>query len=109
FDRGAMLEYVTDMAGLKKEDVARVDIKGVFSFIEMPEPAMAKAMEAFNGEIYNGRKVRVEISGDGHVSSMRKTGSGGRSNFRDRDKSSGDRSEGKKEKRGWSERPPREG
>jgi ATP-dependent RNA helicase DeaD len=105
FDRGTMLGYVLDLTGLKKEDIGRIDIKGVFSFIEMPESSLAKVMEAFNGEIYNGRKVRVEISGDGHVSSMRKPA---RNNFRDRDKDSR-HSEGKKEKRGWSEKSPRAG
>jgi ATP-dependent RNA helicase DeaD len=74
FDKGSMLAYVLDMTGAKKEDVGRIDIKGVFSFVEMPQDAMAKAIEAFNGEVYNGRTVRVEISGDGHVSSKRKSG-----------------------------------
>jgi ATP-dependent RNA helicase DeaD len=101
FDRGNMMEYVMDLTGLKKEDVGRIDIKGVFSFIEMPEPSMTKALEAFNGEIYNGRKVRVEMSGDGHVSSKRKSG--------DSYKGSRHGSEQKKERRGWSENSSRSG
>jgi ATP-dependent RNA helicase DeaD len=96
FDKGSMLGYFLDMTGLTKDDVGRIDIKGVFSFVEMPETSMAKALEAFNGEVYNGRKVRVEMSGDGHVSSKRKSGSGG--GYR---KEQSSRSERSKESRGW--------
>ncbi len=84
FDRGNMLEYVMDMTGATKTQVGRIDIKGVYSFIEMEEAVLPKAMESFNGEVFNGRKVRVEISGSGE----RKTFSGKKS----------------KEKRGWGEK-----
>jgi ATP-dependent RNA helicase DeaD len=85
FDRGNMLEYVMEMTGATKSQVERIDIKGVYSFIEMEASVLPKAMESFKGEVFNGRKVRVEISGDGE----RKTFSGKKS----------------KEKRGWGEKP----
>jgi ATP-dependent RNA helicase DeaD len=99
FDKGSMLAYVQDMTGLKKDDIGRVDIKGVFSFVEMPEAGMAKALEAFTGEVYNGRPVRVEMSGDGHVSSKRKSGGGGGHHREQRHRS--DRNKGG---RGWNEK-----
>jgi ATP-dependent RNA helicase DeaD len=98
FDKGSMLAYVMDMTGVNKQEVGRIDIKGVFSFVEMPEQYMAKALEAFNGEIYNGRPVRVEMSGDGHVSSKRKSGGG----YNKEHKRHSDRNN-RKEHRGWGE------
>ena len=87
FDRGNMMEYVMDMTGATKPQIGRIDIKGVYSFIEMEADALPKAMESFRGEVFNGRKVRVEISGDGERKSF--NGGGSRS----------------KEKRGWGEKP----
>ncbi|MCX6290846.1 MAG: DEAD/DEAH box helicase [Bacteroidetes bacterium] len=84
FDRGNMLDYVMEMTGATKNQVGKIDIKGVYSFIEMEEQALPKAMESFRGEVFNGRKVRVEISGDGE----RKSFDGKKS----------------KEKRGWGEK-----
>jgi len=84
FDRDNMLEYVMDMTGATKTQVGRIDIKGVYSFIEMEEAVLPKAMESFKGEVFNGRKVRVEISGDGE----RKSFTGKKT----------------KEKRGWGEK-----
>jgi ATP-dependent RNA helicase DeaD len=84
FDRGNMLEYVADITNAKKSEIGRIDIKGVYSFIEMEEGILPKAMESFKGEVFNGRKVRVEISGN----SSKKPDGG----FR------------KKEKRGWGEK-----
>jgi len=92
FDRGNMLEYVMDMTGATKSQVGRIDIKGVYSFIELEGPALDKAMESFRGEVFNGRKVRVEISGNSN--GERRNGGGG--------------SGKKKEKRGWSARPTEE-
>jgi ATP-dependent RNA helicase DeaD len=97
FDRDNMLEYVMDMTGATKSQVGRIDIKGVYSFVEMEDAVLPKAMESFKGEIFNGRKVRVEISGTGERSSSGRSGGktygGNRSN--------GNKS---KEKRGWGEK-----
>jgi ATP-dependent RNA helicase DeaD len=92
FDKGSMIEYVLDMTGVDRKELGRVDVKGVYSFIDMPEQHLEKAAQAFEGEIYNGRKVRAELSGDGHVSSKRKSG--------DR-KETSHRSGRKKENRSW--------
>lgn len=63
FDKGAMLGYVLDISGLNKTTVGKIDIKPVYSFIEFEDQSMLeKALESFQGEIYNGRKVRVDSS-----------------------------------------------
>jgi ATP-dependent RNA helicase DeaD len=92
FDKGSMMEYVIDMTGVARNEIGRVDVKGVYSFIDMPEPHLEKAAKAFEGEVYNGRNVRAELSGDGHVSSKRKSGDY---------KEQRDRPERKKERPGW--------
>jgi ATP-dependent RNA helicase DeaD len=92
FDKGSMIEYVLDMTGVDRKELGRVDVKGVYSFIDMPEQHLDKAAQAFEGEVYNGRKVRAELSGDGHVSSKRKSGDRKETSYR---------SGRKKENRGW--------
>jgi len=91
FDRETMLEYVMEMTGAKKADVGRVDIKGVYSFIEIEAAQLPKAMESFNGEVFNGRKVRVEISGAGDRGGASERGGPGERKSR--------------EKKGWGEKP----
>ena len=85
FDKGSMLGYVLDTTGAKKSEVGKIDIKGVYSFVEMEAASLPNAMESFKGEVFNGRKVRVEISGD---EQKKKSDDGYR----------------KKEKRGWGEK-----
>ncbi len=85
FDRETMLEYVMEMTGNRKADIGRVDVKGVYSFIEIGPDKLPKAMESFQGEVFKGRKVRVEISGDGD-----RGGSGGKKS---------------RDKKGWGEKP----
>jgi ATP-dependent RNA helicase DeaD len=81
FEKGAMLGYVLERTGLKKEEVGRIDIKGVYSFIEIPEDKLPAALEAFRDDVFNGRKVRVEIQAGGGPrngsSSGSSSGSGG--------------------------------
>ncbi|MBK6398987.1 MAG: DEAD/DEAH box helicase [Bacteroidetes bacterium] len=55
--------------------IGRIDVKGVYSFIDLPEKELSHAMETFPGEIYQGRKVRIEVSSN----ETRKPSSGGRS------------------------------
>ena len=59
----SMRDYVSSVTNLSIKDIGRVDVKGVYSFIDVPEGALAGAMENFNGEVFQGRKVRVESSG----------------------------------------------
>ena len=105
-----MGKLVADVTGISKDEIGRVDVKGVYSFIDLPEGLLPKAMEAFLGEVYQGRKVRTELSGKepsrGRSSSG---GSGGsyrkKGEWKDKPASS---SRGSRDKpsggRGWSEK-----
>src|SRR5256885_6785662 len=61
FDKGSMLSYICDISKIDGKDIGRISVKGVYSFIEIPEDKMAKVIAAFAGEDYKGRKVRVDI------------------------------------------------
>ena len=74
FEKGSMLQYVSEICRIPKPEIGRIDIKGVYSFIELPEEKLKPAMEAFVGEAYRGRTVRTELSGE--QGSGRKYGGG---------------------------------
>ena len=57
----SMKKYVSEVTGIDKSEIGRIDVKGVYSFIDIPKDKMAKAMTAFDGEVFQTRKVRVEL------------------------------------------------
>jgi ATP-dependent RNA helicase DeaD len=102
----SMAKLVMDVTGVTKNDIGRIDVKGVYSFIDLPEALLPKAMESFLGEVYQGRKIRTEFSGKESSKSGSSRRSGGSwkkekpSSYKGKEaKSSGSR--------GWSESGPR--
>jgi len=78
-DTGKMLRFICDVADIKGGSIGRMDIKGVYSFIDIDKDVIANVMTSFDGEVFKGRKVRVDLSqGGGSV------GGGGRSSGGDR-------------------------
>ena len=71
----SMKKYVSEILNISDTLIGRIDVKGVYSFIDLPEKELSHAMETFPGEIYQGRKVRIEVSSN----ETRKPSSGGRS------------------------------
>ena len=64
FDKGRMLGYVCDITGLKGSDIGRIELKGVYSFIEVTDEKMIAVFEqSFQGEFHRGRPVRIERTG----------------------------------------------
>ncbi|MBL0105169.1 MAG: DEAD/DEAH box helicase [Bacteroidetes bacterium] len=57
-----MRKYVSEILTIEEATIGRIDVKGVYSFVEMQEKDLNRAMETFQGEIYQGRKVRIEVS-----------------------------------------------
>jgi ATP-dependent RNA helicase DeaD len=62
FDVPKMLKYLIETTDLPAEAFGRINIKGVYSFIDMEEKQITQALIAFKNEVYKGRKVRVDIS-----------------------------------------------
>jgi ATP-dependent RNA helicase DeaD len=81
FSRGDMLGLICDAANISGKSVGKIDMKGVFTFFEVQDADVNKVFEGFQGTEYNGRAVRVEVSGEesrGGGRSSRGGDSGGR-------------------------------
>ena len=77
FTRGDLLSFVCNNGRISGKAVGKIDLKGVFSFVEV-ESAVAETLLAnFKDVQYNGREVRIEVSGDAPRSSR----GGGRGGF----------------------------
>ena len=74
FDTSKMLRYICDTSGIKGEVIGRIDIKGVYSFIDIEREVLPSVLTAFDGEAYKGRKVRVDISQGGGSGGGRSSG-----------------------------------
>jgi len=79
FDPGRMLKYLTEMTGQPGSIFGKIDIKGVYSFIDIEQSKIDEVLGSFKNEVYKGRKIRVDVSGG-----TRKRQSGKPENRRDR-------------------------
>lgn len=101
FSRGDLLNYICNTAKISGRIVGKIDLKGVFSFFEVPNEESAKVFEGFKGAEFNGRPVRIEVSGEG-TSERREGGS----NYKRRE--GGSYSGGGRREGGYSGGAPRE-
>lgn len=62
FDKGQLIAYLIEVTGFSKETFGHVNVKGVYSFIDMTEELIPEALEKFKGETFKGRKVRTDVS-----------------------------------------------
>ncbi|HEY0246124.1 MAG TPA: DEAD/DEAH box helicase [Mucilaginibacter sp.] len=69
FNRGDLLGYICNNTKISGRTVGKIDVKGVFSFFEVPHAEVEKVMSSFKGVDFKGREVRIEISGEGSSSS----------------------------------------
>ena len=65
FSRGDLLNYICNTAKISGRIVGKIDLKGVFSFFEIPNEDTDKVFAGFKDAEYNGRPVRIEVSGEG--------------------------------------------
>jgi ATP-dependent RNA helicase DeaD len=76
FNRGDLLGYICNQSEISGRTVGKIDVKGVFSFFEVPNEEVEKVSASFAGAEFNGRPVRIEVSGEG-TSDRREGGSRG--------------------------------
>ncbi len=88
FSRGDLLGYICNTTKISGRTVGKIDVKGVYSFFEVPNDEVAQVQTGFKGADFKGRDVRIEISGDGGNESR-----GGASNYKKRE-GGGERREG---------------
>jgi ATP-dependent RNA helicase DeaD len=80
---GSLKDFVVNVSGLNQNQIHRVDVKGVYSFINVDENCVENLMKTLHGSEYNNRKVRIEVSGDKQDSGRTRSSSGGYKGSRD--------------------------
>ncbi|MFZ6051536.1 DEAD/DEAH box helicase [Halocola ammonii] len=75
FDKGSLLRFICDNAGITGEHVGRIDIKREFSFVDIDKDQAQKVAKALSGLKIKGRSVKADISDKGP--GKRKGGGGG--------------------------------
>lgn len=83
-----MLGFICNTAKISGKSIGKIDLKGVFTFFEVEDAEVNKVFDGFKGVDFNGRQVRIEVSGDG---GGRSEGRNSRSRGGDRSSRSGDR------------------
>ncbi len=93
FDKGKLLGYVCGISGISGENIGRMMIKDVYSFIDIEPDHFEQVMNSFKGANYKGRKVRVDEAqgeqgrqGGGERRSAPRGDGGGRSGGRSFDR-----------------------
>jgi ATP-dependent RNA helicase DeaD len=64
-DKGRLLRFMCDESGERSNIFGRIDVKGVFSFVDVQADKLQEVLQKLNGTDYNGRRVRTEITEDG--------------------------------------------
>ncbi|MFZ4863724.1 DEAD/DEAH box helicase [Sphingobacterium sp. Mn56C] len=99
FNRGEMLGYICNTAKVSGKSIGKIDLKGVFTFFEVQDAEVEKVFEGFKSIDFNGRQVRIEVSGEGRSDRGGRSGGG----FRGGDRNGRSRS-GSGERRGAGDR-----
>ncbi|MGI4020166.1 MAG: DEAD/DEAH box helicase, partial [Janthinobacterium lividum] len=102
FTRGDLLGYICNTSKINGRNVGKIDVKGVYSFFEVPSEESEQVINAFKEVNFQGREVRIELSGDtegGESRSPRSSGGGG---YQRREGGSRDRREGAGRERSYS-------
>ncbi|QKJ32514.1 DEAD/DEAH box helicase [Mucilaginibacter mali] len=76
FSRGDLLGYICNTTKISGRTVGKIDVKGVYSFFEVPHDEVEKVQSGFKSADFQGREVRIEIAGEG-VSERRDGGNRG--------------------------------
>lgn len=63
FTRGDLLGYICNTSKISGRTVGKIDVKGVYSFFEVPNDEAQQVITAFKDANYQGREVRIELSG----------------------------------------------
>lgn len=91
FSRGDMLGFICNNTRLSGKSIGKIDLKGVYTFFEVQDGEVEKVFQGFRDVDFNGRQVRVEVSGEGRSSSSDRGGRSDRGRARggDRERRSG--------------------
>ena len=62
FDKGGIYKYIIEKTGISKNDIGRIDIQNVCTWFDVAAQSAQQVLEEFRGEIFNDRKVRVDLA-----------------------------------------------
>jgi ATP-dependent RNA helicase DeaD len=65
FTRGDLLSFVCNNGKISGKAVGKIDLKGVYSFIEVMDDTAESLLNNFKGVEFNNRGVRIEKTADG--------------------------------------------
>lgn len=85
FSRGDLLSFLCNNGHISGRSVGKIDLKGVFSFVEIQNSSVDTFLREFKDIRHNGREVRVEMSGEPARSSGREERGNRSERRRDRD------------------------
>ncbi len=68
FSRGDMLSFICNKSKISGKSIGKIDLKGVFTFFEVQDEEVERVFQGFQGVDFNGRNVRIEVSGEGRSS-----------------------------------------
>jgi ATP-dependent RNA helicase DeaD len=74
---GSLKDFVSEVTQIPHKNIYRVDVKGVYSFINVDAEEVEKIMSTLHGSEYKGRPVRVEVSGNDNAGGRSRGGSSG--------------------------------
>ncbi len=61
-DKGKLLRFICDTTGEKGSIIGRIDVQGVYSFVDVVPERIDAVMKGLNGVMYRDRKVRTELT-----------------------------------------------
>ncbi|MCE2847103.1 MAG: DEAD/DEAH box helicase [Sphingobacteriales bacterium] len=61
-DKGKLLRFVCDTTGEKGSSIGRIDVQGVYSFVDILPDRIEDVMRKLNGTMFKDRKVRTELT-----------------------------------------------
>ncbi len=61
---GSLKDLVLELTGITGKQLLRIDVKGVYSFINVDPEVVDQVTKGLHGSNYRGRNVRVEVSGE---------------------------------------------
>jgi ATP-dependent RNA helicase DeaD len=78
-EKGSMLGLICDRSRINKSSIGRIDLKGVYSFVEVEADAVQNILNNLNGFEYKGRMIRIERQASEPKREGRSSSSRGRS------------------------------
>ncbi|MBK7443320.1 MAG: DEAD/DEAH box helicase [Bacteroidetes bacterium] len=72
-----LVEMIKQVGNVRSHDIGDIRLKGAYSFFEVPANVSQRVVQAFNGFVYRGRRVRVEIQNERQEFPKKKAHKGG--------------------------------